>query len=271
MSQQSEHKTALLFFSLAPIALLIIFEELFYALRVNHADSRFFALFSAAVLCGQGILHLVFAKGEICPGQRGRLSRAELFFALYWALVLLACLHKPFVPQIWQALAGLLLTFSTFRQPKEPQLRQAILLFGAIAGSLGLVCYALLLYRINSQTWVVLSPFNQLLIGLMLAYYALQLARSRLANFIQLLPVVMLLMLIVNVLFTLVMLTSAYFTGQALMLRIGPSALYFALHLLLAGLIARTLLKQKSAGKGQSAVWLALSLALPLTFVWANL
>ncbi|MBE2895273.1 hypothetical protein HPC38_00035 [Pasteurellaceae bacterium HPA106] len=271
MSQQSEHKTALLFFSLAPIAELVTFEALFYGLRVTYADSRFFALFSAAVLSAQAILHLVFFKGEICPGQRGRLSNVAMYFAIYWVLVLVACVHKPFVPQSWQALAGLLLTFSAFRQPKEPQLRKAILLFGGIAGSLGLVCYALLLYRVSGPMWLMLSPFNQLLIACILTYYALQLARSRLANFIQLLPWAMLLMLVCNVIFALVVLTTFYWQEQVLALNVGLSALYFALHLLLAGLIIRAILRQRAAGKMQSAVWLGISLALPLVFIWANL
>ncbi|MBE2894681.1 hypothetical protein [Spirabiliibacterium falconis] len=271
MSQQTENKTALLIYALVPIALLISAEGLFYVLRVQLSPSRFFALFGCAVLLAQGILQLIFLKGEICPGQRGRLSNVGLYLGLYWIMVLVLCFFKPFVPQTWQAIAGLLLLFSTFQQPKDPQLRRAILLFGVVAGVIGLLCYVLLLYRLDYMMWLVLSPFNQAIIALGLAYYLLQLSRSRLANFIQLLPMAMLLMLIGNALFCVLMFAWVYATDVPVRLNLGLIALYFALHLLVALLLIRSRIRKKAGEKMQSAVEIASALVMPLLLIGAGM
>ena len=38
------------------------------------------------VLVAQLISLLVFYRGEICPGQRGRLIKVNMTFAIYWAV-----------------------------------------------------------------------------------------------------------------------------------------------------------------------------------------
>lgn len=247
MSEHSKNKIQLIFLSLLPILFLLSAETaLFYSQRYLVT---FIAYFSFAVLACQLLCHLVFVKGEICNGQRARLTKANLYLAIYWIglFIMGAMAEKRYVPLALMIAAALLLLVTVWQQPKDDDgLRRAILLFGTICGVLGVLSYMAIMVNLPLQDWFRYSPFSQILLGLVLANWLLRLSRNRLQGFIALLPRLMLLTLLCNAVYCVVVLLLLHFNLILLTVSITGFVLYFAIHLLLAGFLVWVIMKNKT-------------------------
>jgi len=72
---EEQSKPLAAFLAILPIGLLLMID--FFAEKlIPHLA---FGVLIAQLLC-----LVAFIKGEICPGQRGRLIKANVCFALYW-------------------------------------------------------------------------------------------------------------------------------------------------------------------------------------------
>lgn len=259
MSEKNTPKQTALFviLSLCPIGLLFgIQGYLAYLQPQFMAFSPFvLTLFFAQLLCS-----IVFIKGEICPGQRGRLIKVHSLFSLFWLGVLF---EFPAV-----ALCGLLMSLLAFKQPKENiNLRQKLLYLGVVAGIVGSLSY--LIAGINaSLNWLVFSPFSQLLLGTVLANMALVVSKNRLQGFIALLPFLMALLLTLNVIFVLTLLASqsaVHFANEFALV------LYFGLHLLIMAILSVVIIGKIKLDYPALMILFLLSLSLPLWAAFAEI
>ncbi|SMB86304.1 hypothetical protein SAMN05660772_00847 [Pasteurella testudinis DSM 23072] len=273
MSDHNENKIQITLLALLPPLVLLGAETALFLLPPDDSQAlaSFIAYFAFAVLCCQLVTHVVFSKGEICNGQRSRLVRANLFLLLYWiGLFLLGALaQKRYVPLALLIGAAILLLVTVWQQPKDDErLRRGILLFGTICGGLGVLCYLAILWNLPRQDWFAYSPFSQLLLGLVLSAWQLRLSRNRLQGFIALLPRLMLLSLLLNALYSVVVLLLLHWNLTLLPLSTGAFAGYFALHLLLAALLFWLISSRKTLDLAWLSLLLLLSMGLPFLLIY---
>lgn len=81
MSEEKTSPILTALFSLFPI-LLLLSTDIFTLFLSSQAKAISHLAF--AVLIAQLCCILVFTKGQICPGQRGRLSQVNLYFVIFW-------------------------------------------------------------------------------------------------------------------------------------------------------------------------------------------
>ncbi|MCK3657547.1 hypothetical protein A4G18_02125 [Pasteurellaceae bacterium Pebbles2] len=251
-------QTALLSISAILIPLLIEIYAFFIQQQIE------ISYFSLSVFAAQFLCTLVFLKGEICPGQRGRLINVQGFFAVFW----LAELLMNFSASSIFSLAGLAMILLAYKQPKDDAaVRQKYLVANAIIGVVGVVAYFIALP--SSPNWLVYSPFAQLLIGVILANIALVNARNRLQGFIALLPFLMAILLVLNVFFALALLASSqsavHFSNDFAVI------LYFILHLILMALIAFHILRKIKLSYQSLMLILFIAASLPLWSILVNI
>ncbi len=79
--QQPKFLTALA--SLFPVLLLLVID--IFALWLQP-QSKAISHLALGVLTAQLICLIVFLKGEICNGQRSRLSLVNMYFAIFWVV-----------------------------------------------------------------------------------------------------------------------------------------------------------------------------------------
>ena len=89
---EEQSKPLAAFLALLPIGLLLIIE--FFAESLQSAE-KLIPHLAFGVLIAQLLCLVAFIKGEICPGQRGRLIKANVCFALYWFIWLGMSLASP--------------------------------------------------------------------------------------------------------------------------------------------------------------------------------
>ena len=89
---EEQSKPLVVFLALLPIGLLLIIE--FFAESLQSAE-KLIPHLAFGVLIAQLLCLVAFIKGEICPGQRGRLIKANVCFALYWLVWLGMSLASP--------------------------------------------------------------------------------------------------------------------------------------------------------------------------------
>ncbi|MEZ9525527.1 hypothetical protein [Enterovibrio norvegicus] len=135
----------------------------------------------AGLLGAQLVLTLVLLKGDICPGQRGRLHKAFWFLVAGWAIV------TPF--SSFSALPFIALGIFSLRS-KSGKTRQS----GPIPVlhlANGFAVLAVLMAAVEQGLTTGLLMLSQvLLVGAVTAHYLLVKARSRLQAFHRILPVV---------------------------------------------------------------------------------
>lgn len=265
--EKTSKSTALLGF--LPILAILTF-DLFSLYLQPHRHAIPHLAF--AVLTAQLLSILVFSKGEICPGQRGRLSKIQGGFAVYWGVWLLLGLFSNYHYVLTDLLCvcGLIITIATYQQPEEDKLRNAMLKMATLSGVISLLCYAIILYELPLLAWLQYSPIAQLAAGIVLSHFGLVVARNRLQNFIKLLPLAVLLFLFINALalFILFMLLqqSAVNFNDVFQNELA-FALYFLLHLITALIIAVPIFRKTAFNSMGLFVMLLLTCSLPL---WAN-
>ncbi|MGC6248597.1 hypothetical protein ACNO7P_09175 [Bisgaard Taxon 45] len=220
-----------------------------------------------AVLIAQLCCVLVFSKGQICPGQRGRLSRVNLYFVLFWGVWFLLSLFSTyhFILTDMLSLCGIAVAIATWQQPEEAKLRRSMLLIASLIGAVGCLCYLFMFVVIPPLYWGQYNLFAQVLVGIVLTHLALVISRNRLQGFIRLLPLLMLIALLLNAVSVLGLLL--YFSNTAYFVNPLAWVLYFALHLVMTTIIGLHIFKKWSFAYTTLLILLLLSASLPL---WAS-
>ncbi|WP_455488552.1 hypothetical protein [Haemophilus sp.] len=153
------------------------------------------------VLVAQLISLLVFYRGEICPGQRGRLIKVNLTFVIYWAVwLLISLLQNNHTLTNVMSVCGLSVVYFIWKQPKTEKIRNSFLLMAALIAGLGCLSYLMIFTVLPASAFAEYNPFAPILSGVILVNLALVIARNRLQGFIALLPLAMIILLALNAL-----------------------------------------------------------------------
>ncbi|MGQ0285632.1 hypothetical protein ACT2CV_00280 [Pasteurellaceae bacterium 22721_9_1] len=258
MSEKTSLKQTALF-SLLPILLLLLTDSYISFLQ-PHAVSAF----AVALLIAQLLCCLVFVKGDICPGQRGRLLFSHHFFTVFWLvwLVINIAAEQFSISMLFSYLCGLAMCLIAAKQPFDNEkLRSKLLQFSALLGVVGIISYITIMPS-HDFSLLIYNPISQLFIGVVLANFALVISRSRLQNFIALLPFAMAVVLLLNVIFVLLVLSQQldHLSNEFAVI------LYFVLHLILMFFIALHIIKKQKLAYFELVILLLLSMSLP---IWA--
>ena len=273
MSDEKTAKNLTALFSLLPLGLLLIID--LYAMWLQPLGKALSHL-AFGVLVAQLLCSLVFLKGDICNGQRGRLSEVHTYFALFWAvwffLSLFSNYHYVLTDLI--CLCGMVMVFSAWRQPNEPEMRVGVLKIGVAAGAIGTICYVLMLLDAPSLAWIQYNFAAQALTGIVLANLALVISRNRLQGFFALLPLLMIIVLLINAIAVLSILAIHHFSvvdGQSAVVFSNDFAfiLYFALHLVIAAILAVHIFRKIKLEYPVLMILLTISASLPLWSTFA--
>ena len=273
MSDEKTAKNLTALFSLLPLGLLLIID--LYAMWLQPLGKALSHL-AFGVLVAQLLCSLVFLKGDICNGQRGRLSEVHTYFALFWAvwffLSLFSNYHYVLTDLI--CLCGMVMVFSAWRQPNEAEMRVGVLKMGVAAGAIGIICYVLMLLDAPSLAWIQYNFAAQALTGIVLANLALVISRNRLQGFIALLPLLMIIVLLINAIAVLSILVIHHFSvidGQSAVVFSNDFAfiLYFALHLVIAAILAVHIFRKIKLEYPVLMILLTISASLPLWSTFA--
>lgn len=208
-AHDSEKKYDITTFALLPISLMLFIQM---ALNFYFAPQGviFISPYLLALLVASLVILFVLWKGQICPGQRGRLLFVLKFFALFAVGNFLYSVgftpkHNP---MLLVGVASIMLAFLFWVLPEEEKLAQTIIYCGfgivAIAMIQFLAIYWLELPSLFN--WLRANNFAQLLLGVLLAGWYLILAKSRLEGFLKLLVKIALLLLVLNYLWLMAML-----------------------------------------------------------------
>lgn len=262
MSEEISPSQKIIAFIAIPLFLLAVDLPLLYLQPQSFAISHF----SIAVLTAQMLSLLVFLKGKICPGQRGRLVFVNQGLFLFWGvwLALGALTTYHYVATALVSLCGLALTLIMCLQPKKKIDRRPLIYLAMGIGSIGLLAYGLSFADLHWLYLPVFNPIAQLFTGLVLAHLSLRLAKNRLHNLMAILPMPMLGLLLLNAIFSLFI-----YANLDLALP-NPLALnlYFALHLVCLIVIALPKWLNKQLDLWGLTLLLILAESLPL---WAML
>lgn len=273
MSDEKTAKNLTALFSLLPLGLLLIID--LYAMWLQPLGKALSHLVFG-VLVAQLLCSLVFLKGDICNGQRGRLSEVHTYFALFWAvwffLSLFSNYHYVLTDLI--CLCGMVMVFSAWRQPNEAEMRVGVLKIGVAAGAIGIICYVLMLLDAPSLAWIQYNFAAQVLTGIVLTNLALVISRNRLQGFIALLPLLMIIVLLINAIAVLSILAIHHFSvvdGQSVVVFSNDFAfiLYFALHLVIAAILAVHIFRKIKLEYPVLMILLTISASLPLWSTFA--
>ncbi|MFC0323204.1 hypothetical protein ACFFHT_06475 [Gallibacterium melopsittaci] len=244
MSDHQQSKVEVVALSLAPILFLFIADYAF--LLVKPFGEVIISHLMIAVLSAQLICQLIFLRGEICNGQRSRLSRWNLYFLIFWlGWLLLTCFQvKVYLPVRLAYICGVVLTLTTWRQPKEEQLRQGVLWLGSIAGGIGLLLALIPLFLLPITQSLTFNPLLQIVFGIGLAYWGLLVSRNRLHGLMALLPYFVLIILVASDVFAFVTILILYLDQQMMVWKPFHLSCYFIIHLLLLAIWSYPILKK---------------------------
>ncbi|MFD1806376.1 hypothetical protein ACFSAV_08370 [Pasteurella oralis] len=264
MSEQKKSPLLTALLSLFPL-ILILSIDLFAMFLQSQAKA--ISHFAFGVLMAQLISVLVFMKGQICPGQRERLSQVNGYFSLFWGLWFLISFFSNyhFILTDMISLCGIAVVLATWHQPQDNQLRRSMLIIASLMGGLGCLCYLLIFTEVSMLSFIQYNLFAQGLLGIILANLALVVARNRLQGLIALFPLFMLVMLFFNALSGLGVLI--YSSSTVSFANELAWILYFSLHLVIAFIIAVHIFKQWKLSYNTLAILLLMAASLPL---WAS-
>lgn len=261
---------------IATHASLPLLAMLFIQMYLNHffapPQTIFISPYMLAFLVVAVIGLVALWKGQICPGQRGRLL-AILPFLLIFALGNLAY-SVAFTPKHSPAfivMAVSILLPVLFRiLPDDEQLKNVVIYCGLAMASIGILQYLLIYwYEIPSLfNGIRANNFAQLLLGILLAGWYLILAKSRLEGFLKLLVLVALIALIFNYSWT------AFVLYQQLQIMpdmvIFPYFTFFAVQFVIFTLLAWLLLGKSGKNIKNPTAWTA-AMFLAMLFPFTNI
>ncbi|WGE50995.1 hypothetical protein [Actinobacillus equuli] len=242
-------------YDIATHALLPMVLMLFVQMLLNHyfapQNAIFISPYLLAFFVANLIAFFVLWKGEICPGQTGRLLFVLKFFIVFALgnFVYSIGFTPKHNPMALAGVASLMLGifYWLFNAHEKPMNTLIYCAFGILA--VGMIQY-LAIYWVELPSLfngVRANNFAQLLFGILLAGWYLMLAKSRLDVFFKLLVQLALIVLVLNYLW------SAFVLYQQLQIMPGmsllPYVVYFLVQFVIFALLAWLLL-----GKGEKQI-----------------
>ena len=225
---------------------------------------------SLGVLVAQLISLLVFYKGEICPGQRGRLIKVNLAFALYWGVWLVMSLlpnHHYTLANV-MSVCGLSVVYFIWKQPKAEKLRNSFLLMAALVAGLGVLSYLMLFSVLPLAAFAEYNPIAPILTGVILANLTLVIARSRLQGFIALLPLAMIVLLALNAVAMFIFLLLNGMESAVNSDSVFAYAIYFICHFVIATILVLHSFQKWTLSANSLFILLFIAACLPLWMVF---
>lgn len=265
MSEQSSPSRAPLIALLA-IAMVLVVDLFMFS---QQAQPQAIPHLGLGILASQLIALLVFYKGEICPGQRGRFIKVNLAFALYWAVWLVISLlpnHHYTLANV-MSVCGLSVVYFIWKQPKNEKIRNSFLLMAALVAGLGALSYLMVFNVLPFAAFTEYNPIAPLLAGVVLANLALVLARSRLQGFIAILPLAMIILLALNALAIFLFLLFNGLESAVDSERIFAYAIYFICHFVIAAILVIHSFQKWTLSTNSLFILLFISACLPLWMV----
>ena len=232
---EEQSKPLAAFLAILPIGLLLMVD--FFIESLQFAE-KLIPHLAFGVLIAQLLCLVAFIKGEICPGQRGRLIKANACFALYWFVWLamsLASSHHYVMTDI-VSLCGLSAVYAVWKQPKDEVVRRGFLLMASLVSGFGVIAYLMIFFGNPTPNFMQYNPLAQALMGVLLANLCLSVSRNRLQGFIALLPLLMILLLAINA-FAVLIFILYQGTSAVVFSNVFAYGIYFVLHLVMAGIL----------------------------------
>ena len=221
------------------------------------------------VLVAQLISLLVFYRGEICPGQRGRLIKVNLTFAIYWAVwLLISLLHNHTLTNV-MSVCGLSVVYFIWKQPKTEKICNSFLLMAALIAGLGCLSYLMIFTVLPASDFAEYNPFAPILSGVILANLALVIARNRLQGFIALLPLAMIILLALNALAMFLFLLLNGMESAVNSDSIFAYIIYFICHFVIAAILILHSFPKWKLSANSLFILLFIAVCLPLWMVFA--
>ena len=161
---EEQSKPLAAFLALLPIGLLLMIE--FFVETLQLAE-KLIPHLAFGVLIAQLLCLVAFIKGEICPGQRGRLIKANVCFSLYWFVWLAMSLASPhhYVMTDIVSLCGLSAVYAVWKQPKDEVARRGFLLMASLVSGFGVIAYLMIFFGNPTPNFVQYNPFAQAVMG----------------------------------------------------------------------------------------------------------
>lgn len=195
---------------IATHAMLPLMLMLFIEMALNFYATPYTTIFISPYLLAFFVVcfiqFIVLWQGQICPGQRGRLTYILPFLAVF-ALgnLLYSVIFTPkYSPAFIAYVASLFLPFIYWRLAKSDETDRVLIYSGLAIIAIGSLQY-LLIYWVELPSLfngIRANNFAQLLLGVLLAGWYLMLARSRLEGFLKLLVKIALIALVLNYIWT---------------------------------------------------------------------
>ena len=260
--EQSKPLTA--FLAILPIGLLLMVDFFIESLQLAE---KLIPHLAFGVLIAQLLCLVAFIKGEICPGQRGRLIKANACFALYWFVWLGMSLSSPhhYVMTDIVSLCGLSAVYAVWKQPKDDVARRGFLLMASLVSGFGVIAYLMIFFGNPTPNFMQYNPLAQALMGVLLANLCLSVSRNRLQGFIALLPLLMILLLALNALAVLIFIIYQG-TSAVVFSNVFAYGIYFLLHLVIAGVLLLHSVKKWKLSYNSLLILFFMASSLP---VWA--
>ena len=265
MSEQSSKYIAAL---LAVLSISMVFGIDLFIFSVQP-EKRTMPHLGVGVLIAQLISLLVFYRGEICPGQRGRLIKVNLTFAIYWAVwLLISLLHNHTLTNV-MSVCGLSVVYFIWKQPKTEKICNSFLLMAALIAGLGCLSYLMIFTVLPASTFDEYNPFAPILSGVILANLTLVIARNRLQGFIALLPLAMIILLALNALAMFLFLLLNGMESAVDSDSIFAYIIYFVCHFVIAAILILHSFQKWKLSANSLFILLFIAVCLPLWMIFA--
>lgn len=255
-----------------PVVLMLFIQMLAHYIG-SPANSIFLSPYLIAFFVAALLALVVLWKGQICPGQKGRLAFVLPFLAafalgnfLYTAfftpkhiLLSLANLAALFIPLLY------------WRFPDDEPMQKIFSYLGFALGAIGIlahsICYWVELPSLLN--WVRGNYFAQIQLGLLLLGWYMMLAKSRLDGFFKLLVQLSLIVLIFNYIWVIFVLYQELNIMPELATL--PYFAFFALQFVVLAMLAWLLIGKQGKNIKNPVAWTAatfLSMLYPLTNIF---
>lgn len=183
---------------------------LFIQMALNHFSAPANAIFISPYLLAffvTTILSLIVLwKGQICPGQRGRLTFVLPFLLLFAVgnLIYVLGFTPKHSPALIAISASLILPLILWKLPDDEQFKNMVIYCALAIAGIGVFQYLLIYwYELPSLfNGIRANNFAQLLFGILLTGWYLMLAKSRLDGFFKLLIQLALIALVLSYIWT---------------------------------------------------------------------
>lgn len=200
-AHENEKKFEVAIYTLLPISLMLFIEM---ALNTYFAptNSIFISPYVLAYFICVLISLVVLLKGQICPGQKARLTFVFRFLALFALghLIYTITATPKHIPLNIANITMLMLPLLYWKLPEDETLYKAMLYCGFGMVAIGTIQYlAVYWFELPSLfNGIRANNFAQILFGILLAGWLLMVAKSRLDGFFKLLIKLAMLVLVIN-------------------------------------------------------------------------